>query len=111
MRPDASHHGAQQPSIQTSSVPPRSDWTTLNRLLPYLWPYKWRVLAALTFMVAAKVSNVGVPLLLKELVDAFALPLGDARAVAVVPLGLLLAYGLLRSDPGCSNMVAKACKI
>ena len=96
MRPDASHHGAQQPSIQTSSVPPRSDWTTLNRLLPYLWPYKWRVLAALTFMVAAKVSNVGVPLLLKELVDALALPLGDPRALAVVPLGLLLAYGLLR---------------
>ena len=96
MRPDASHHGAQQPSIQTSSVPPRSDWATLNRLLPYLWPYKWRVLAALTFMVAAKVSNVGVPLLLKELVDALALPLGDPRALAVVPLGLLLAYGLLR---------------
>ena len=77
-------------------MPPRSDWATLNRLLPYLLPYKWRVLAALTFMVAAKVSNVGVPLLLKELVDALALPLGDARAVAVVPLGLLLAYGLLR---------------
>jgi ATP-binding cassette subfamily B protein len=64
--------------------------------LPYLWPYKWRVLAALSFMVAAKVSNVGVPLLLKELVDALALPLGDPRALAVVPLGLLLAYGLLR---------------
>jgi ATP-binding cassette subfamily B protein len=47
-------------------------------------------------MVAAKVSNVGVPLLLKELVDALALPLGDPRALAVVPLGLLLAYGLLR---------------
>ena len=96
MRPDASHHGAQQPSVQTSSAPTRSDWATLNRLLPYLWPYKWRVLAALTFMVAAKVSNVGVPLLLKELVDALALPLGDPRALAMVPLGLLLAYGLLR---------------
>ena len=96
MRPDASHHGAQQPSVQPSSAPTRSDWATLNRLLPYLWPYKWRVLAALTFMVAAKVSNVGVPLLLKELVDALALPLGDPRALAVVPLGLLLAYGLLR---------------
>jgi ATP-binding cassette subfamily B protein len=47
-------------------------------------------------MVAAKVSNVGVPLLLKELVDALALQLGDPRALAVVPLGLLLAYGLLR---------------
>ena len=96
MRPYASHHDAQQPSVQRSSAPTRSDWATLNRLLPYLLPYKWRVLAALTFMVAAKVSNVGVPLLLKELVDALALPLGDPRALAVVPLGLLLAYGLLR---------------
>ena len=96
MRPDTPRHGAQQPSVQPSSAPPRSDWATLNRLLPYLLPYKWRVLAALTFMVAAKVSNVGVPLLLKELVDALALPLGDPRALAVVPLGLLLAYGLLR---------------
>ena len=96
MRPDTPRHGAHQPSVQPSSAPNRSDWATLNRLLPYLLPYKWRVLAALTFMVAAKVSNVGVPLLLKELVDALALPLGDPRALAVVPLGLLLAYGLLR---------------
>ena len=96
MRPDAPRHGAHQPSVQPSLAPNRSDWATLNRLLPYLLPYKWRVLAALTFMVAAKVSNVGVPLLLKELVDALALPLGDPRALAVVPLGLLLAYGLLR---------------
>ncbi|MEY3474108.1 MAG: hypothetical protein RL087_566, partial [Pseudomonadota bacterium] len=36
----------------------RSDWQTLRRLLPYLWQYKWRVAAALAFMVAAKVANV-----------------------------------------------------
>jgi hypothetical protein len=48
-----------------SSPAPRSDWTTLTRLFPYLWQYKWRVLAALAFMIGAKVANVGVPLLLK----------------------------------------------
>jgi len=75
---------------------PRSDWGTLRRLFPYLWQYKWRVLAALAFMIGAKLANVGVPLLLKNLVDAMALKPGDARAVLVVPLALLLAYGALR---------------
>ena len=73
-----------------------SDWTTLRRLLPYLWQYKWRVLAALAFMVGAKVANVGVPLLLKNLVDALSLKPGDPMAMLVVPVGLLLAYGGLR---------------
>ncbi|MCW5652980.1 ABC transporter ATP-binding protein/permease [Hydrogenophaga sp.] len=75
---------------------PRSDWATLRRLLPYLWQYKVRVVLALAFMVVAKMANVGVPLLLKELVDAMTLPPGSATALLVVPLGLLLAYGLLR---------------
>ncbi len=74
----------------------RSDWSTLQRLLPYLWQYKWRVMAALAFMVAAKVANVGVPVLLKQLVDAMNIPAGSAQALLVVPLGLLLAYGGLR---------------
>jgi ATP-binding cassette subfamily B protein len=71
-------------------------WQTLRRLLPYLWAYKWRVLAALLFMVGAKLANVGVPVLLKNLVDALTLKPGDPAAVLVVPAGLLLAYGLLR---------------
>jgi ATP-binding cassette, subfamily B, heavy metal transporter len=72
------------------------DWATLRRLLPYLWDYKWRVVAALAFVVGAKVANVGVPVLLKNLVDAMSLKPGDPAAVLVVPVGLLLAYGLLR---------------
>ncbi|WHZ10435.1 MAG: efflux ABC transporter+ permease/ATP-binding protein [Burkholderiaceae bacterium] len=75
---------------------PRSDWVTLARLLPYLWHYKWRALAALTFMVGAKLANIGVPLLLKRLIDAMNLKPGDVQAVLVVPVALLLAYGLLR---------------
>jgi len=74
----------------------RSDWATLRRLFPYLWQYKWRVIAALAFMVAAKLANVGVPLLLKQLVDTMNLQPGDGRAVLVVPVGLLLTYGALR---------------
>ena len=54
---------------EVHSVLPGRDWETLKRLFPYLWEYKWRVLAALLFMIGAKVANVGVPMLLKKLVD------------------------------------------
>jgi ABC-type transport system involved in Fe-S cluster assembly fused permease/ATPase subunit len=80
----------------SAGAPVRSDWATLARLLPYLWAYKARVLLALGCLIAAKVANVSVPLLLKSLVDALSIPLGDPRAVLVVPVGLLLAYGALR---------------
>ncbi len=75
----------------------RSDWQTIRRLFPYLWAYKGRVILAIALMVAAKLANVGVPLLLKQLVDAMTpAPAGAATAVLVVPVTLLLAYGLLR---------------
>jgi ATP-binding cassette, subfamily B, heavy metal transporter len=73
-----------------------TDWATVKRLFPYLWEYKGRVLAALIFMVAAKLANVGVPVLLKNLVDSMSIQPGGAAAMLVVPVGLLLAYGLLR---------------
>ena len=73
-----------------------SDWATLARLAPYLWRYRWRVVAALLMVTGAKLSNVGVPILLKDLVDRMNLKAGDPAALLVVPVGLLLAYGLLR---------------
>src|SRR6218665_2113007 len=79
-----------------SQPPLRTDRGTLARLWPYLWAYKWRVVAALAFMVGAKLANVGVPLLLKDLVDNLAPKPGSAEALLAVPVGLLLAYGLLR---------------
>ena len=85
-------------SLPVAEAPsgPRSDWRTLGRLLPYLWQYKWRVAAALLFVIGAKVANVSVPLLLKELIDRMTLKPGDPAALLVVPVGLLLAYGALR---------------
>ncbi len=85
--------GSPQP---ISATKPQSDWATLKRLFPYLWRYKWRVIAALAFMVGAKVANVSVPLLLKQLVDALSIQPGDPKAVLVVPVALLLAYAALR---------------
>lgn len=85
-------------SLPTPASPegPRSDWVTLRKLLPYLWPYRWRVALALLFLLAAKGANVSVPILLKHLVDALDLKPGDPRAALVVPIGLLLAYAGLR---------------
>jgi ABC-type transport system involved in Fe-S cluster assembly fused permease/ATPase subunit len=70
----------------------RGDWRAVLTLLPYLWEYKVRVTAALACLVLAKVGNVGVPVLMKQIVDSL-----DARtAMLAVPLALLVAYGLLR---------------
>lgn len=95
------HHGEStrpQAPASAAAAPssPPSDWATIGRLLPYLWQYKWRVVAAIVFMVGAKVANVGVPVLLKTLVDAMDMKPGDPAALLVVPVGLLLAYGALR---------------
>ena len=99
MRPDGHAPRSATPTANanaTTAVPPRTDWATLRRLFPYLWVYKWRVLAALAFMVGAKLANVGVPVLLKNLVDAMAFKPGDPSALLVVPATLLVGYGALR---------------
>ncbi len=84
------------------SAPPRprkrSDWGTIAQLLPYLWEYKWRVIFAIACLVLAKVANMGVPLVLKEIIDELT-PLLQSNALlaaASMPMVLLVAYGLLR---------------
>lgn len=90
------HSHATEPSPQGTPSKQRSDRETVKRLLPYLWTYKWRVLAALTFMVGAKLANVSVPLLLKDLIDAMSFKPNDPQAVLVVPVAMLVTYGVLR---------------
>jgi ABC-type transport system involved in Fe-S cluster assembly fused permease/ATPase subunit len=70
----------------------RPGWRTAALLVPYLWEFKGRVAIALVFLVAAKLANVSVPLILKQIVDS----LDPTRAAMVLPFMLLLAYGLLR---------------
>jgi ATP-binding cassette, subfamily B, heavy metal transporter len=91
----AARSAATTPPPGTTATP-RSDWGTLARLLPYLWQYRWRVGIALAFLVGAKVANVGVPVLLKNLVDSLTLKPGDPTALLVVPAALIVAYGALR---------------
>ena len=82
------------PPTERSPRRARGDWQTVGTLLPYLLAYKGRVLLALGCLVAAKLANVGVPLVLKEIVDRLTTVTG--AQVLVLPLGLLAAYGALR---------------
>jgi ABC-type transport system involved in Fe-S cluster assembly fused permease/ATPase subunit len=88
------HHAS--PELPNDPHAPRGDWITLRRLIPYLWHYKWRVVAALSFMVGAKLANVGVPVLLKHLIDAMTPNPAQPQALLVVPVALLMVYGVLR---------------
>ena len=65
-------------------------------LLPYLLDFRWRVLLALTFLVTAKLANVGVPLVMKGIVDGLNPDFDPKFALAVIPVALLAAYGILR---------------
>ncbi len=72
-----------------------NDWKVIANLLPYLWTFKGRVILALSCLIAAKVANLGVPILLKTLVDSMSVPPG-LQTLIVVPVALIIAYGLLR---------------
>ncbi|MDC8759414.1 ABCB family ABC transporter ATP-binding protein/permease [Janthinobacterium fluminis] len=84
------------PADTPAAAASRGDFATLQTLLPYLWVYKWRVLLALLCLLGAKLANVGVPLVLKQLVDAMSVAPGQPQALLVLPLGILVAYGALR---------------
>ncbi|MGZ3181281.1 MAG: ABCB family ABC transporter ATP-binding protein/permease [Telluria sp.] len=90
------HESKSSLPLPSSSAGKRNDWATLRTLFPYLWVYKWRVLAALAALIGAKLANVGVPVLLKRLVDAMSIKPNDPHALLVLPVALLVAYGLLR---------------
>ncbi|WP_249352372.1 MULTISPECIES: ABC transporter ATP-binding protein/permease [unclassified Rudaea] len=63
-----------------------------RRLMPTVWRYRGRVLAALAFLIVGKLANIAVPVVLKHLVD----DLDVAPSPLVIPLLLLMAYGALR---------------
>ena len=82
----------------------RGDWQTIRMLLPYLWGYRGRIGAALACLVLAKVANVGVPVLMKKIVDNL-----DPRiAVLSVPLALHQGghVGRVRDRPRDDGVVA-----
>ncbi|MCM8595473.1 ABC transporter ATP-binding protein/permease [Accumulibacter sp.] len=82
-------------SLSSPTSPPATDsalWPTLGKLIPYLWQYRWRVVLALSCLIGAKMANVAVPLVFKEMIDG----LGGPQALLVLPVLLLVLYGALR---------------
>jgi ATP-binding cassette, subfamily B, heavy metal transporter len=79
-------------SMTASQTVATGDWRVIRVLLPYLWEYRGRVVIAMIFLVVAKLANIGVPLLMKRIVDA----LTPTTAMLAIPVTLLVTYGLLR---------------
>jgi ATP-binding cassette subfamily B protein len=78
----------------------RRDWHNLRGMLPYLWEFRGRALLALACLILAKVANVGVPLILRDIVDALS---ATPAQVLVLPLSLLVAYGALKLSASLFN--------
>lgn len=70
----------------------RGGWQTLRSLVPYLMEFKVRVMLAMSLLIFAKLANVTIPLILKQIIDS----LDKSHAVLMVPVSLIFAYGLLR---------------
>ncbi|HVB17949.1 MAG TPA: ABC transporter ATP-binding protein/permease [Stellaceae bacterium] len=70
----------------------------LRGLLPYLWPrhsleLRGRVVVALGFLLAARLLNIGVPLLYRQAINDLS---GNAAGLIVVPVALVITYGIAR---------------
>ncbi len=83
----------------------RTDLRNLKEMLPYAWDYRGRVLVALLCLIVAKLATVGVPLILKEIVDT--LDAADNKPL-LLPVALLLAYGGLRALTALFNELRDA---
>ena len=83
-----------RPAAHTNSPPPtdRNDLKTLKALLPFLWGFKWRVVMALSCLIAAKVAGVITPLYLKDIVDQLSIP----GTMLAIPVLALVGYGFAR---------------
>jgi ATP-binding cassette subfamily B protein len=79
------HKSDSEPAVQT-------DLRSIGRLFPYLWEFRGRVLLSLALLLGAKLASVSVPLVLKEIIDS----LGKTQAALVLPLTLIIGYGILR---------------
>jgi ABC-type transport system involved in Fe-S cluster assembly fused permease/ATPase subunit len=82
----------------------RKDLQNLKRLFPFIWEFKGRVLLALASLVLSKLAVVGMPLILKQIVDG----LDASRQTLVLPLAMLLAYGALRMGSSLFNELRDA---
>jgi len=94
------HGGGAGPQVHKD----RRDWQNLKGMLPFLWEFRGRALFALGCLVLSKVATVGVPIVLKHIVEHFERAKDDpAMLAAVLPVSLLLAYGGLKLGSSLFN--------
>ena len=82
----------------------RKDWDNLKRLFPFVWEFRGRVLLALGCLVLSKLAVVGMPLVLKEIIDG----LDNQNGAIMLPVALLMAYGALRLASSLFNELRDA---
>jgi len=92
MNPHTAAASTQIGSAQPGKRIATGDWKVVRILIPYLWEYRGRVMLAASFLIIAKLANISVPLVMKEIVDG----LDATKAALAVPVLLLVAYGVLR---------------
>jgi ATP-binding cassette subfamily B protein len=76
----------------------RDQLRVLRRVFPLLWPrgepgLKLRVVAAFALIVLAKLVNVVLPIVYKQVIDALSM---NPRAALTVPVALIAGYGIVR---------------
>ncbi len=81
-----------KPPAASESLAQTHTWRPLQLLFPYLWQYRGRMLLAISCLIGAKLANVGVPLVFKEMIDG----MSPNQQLLALPVGLLLLYGTLR---------------
>ena len=97
----ADHYSA---GSATAATKQRPDWRVIKDLLPYLLKYRLRVFLALACMFAAKFANLGIPLVLKHIIDDLdPKATTQTSALLIVPISLLVAYGTLRFSASMFN--------
>ncbi|MCL1141252.1 ABCB family ABC transporter ATP-binding protein/permease [Shewanella gaetbuli] len=84
-----------RPSAYIDGPVGKLNWKVFSLLIPYLFEFKLRVALAMTCLVIAKLASVGLPFILKDLVDTLS-AVDAQKALIAAPIGLVLAYGAVR---------------
>ncbi len=108
MRPSSHHAATDSAGSPKANVYTRGDWRVIRDLLPYLLEHKVRVALALSCLIAAKFANLGIPILLKDLIDTLNTKVDATQALVLIPVGLILAYGALRVSASLFNELREA---
>jgi ATP-binding cassette, subfamily B, heavy metal transporter len=108
MRPSSHPVAADSAGTPKANAFTRGDWRVIQDLLPYLLEHKVRVVLALSCLIAAKFANLGIPILLKDLIDTLNVKVDSAQALMLIPVGLILAYGALRISASLFNELREA---